>query len=124
VNTWRDALLVAAGGASGTLLRWAATIAARHIGLAAPGIIFLVNVSGCFAFGLLHGFCLARHEAWRLALLTGLLGGYTTFSTFGWDTFQLIQSGRPLAAFANAAASIAAGPAAAWLGWLLASRQH
>jgi CrcB protein len=51
-------------------------------------------------------------------------GGYTTFSTFGWDTFQLIQSGRPLAAFANAAASIAAGPAAAWLGWLLASRQH
>lgn len=124
MNTWRDALLVAAGGASGTLLRWAATITARHIGLAAPGMIFLINVSGCFAFGLLHGFCLARHEAWRLALLTGLLGGYTTFSTFGWDTFQLIQSGRPLAAFANAAASITAGPAAAWLGWLLASRQN
>ena len=124
MNTWRDALLVAAGGASGTLLRWAATIAARHIGLAAPGMIFLINVSGCFAFGLLHGFCLARHEAWRLALLTGLLGGYTTFSTFGWDTFQLIQSGRPLTAFVNAAASITAGPAAAWLGWLLASRQN
>lgn len=124
MNTWRDALLVAAGGASGTLLRWAATIAARHIGLAAPGMIFVINVSGCFAFGLCHGFCLARHEAWRLALLTGLLGGYTTFSTFGWDTFQLIQSGRSLAAFANAAASITAGPAAAWLGWLLASRQN
>ena len=123
MNTWRDALLVAAGGASGTLLRWAATIAARHIGLAAPGMIFLINVSGCFAFGLLHGFCLARQEAWRLALLTGLLGGYTTFSTFGWDTFQLIHAGRPLAALANATASITAGTAAAWLGWLLASRQ-
>ena len=93
MNTWRDALLVAAGGASGTLLRWAATIAARHIGLAAPGMIFLVNVSGCFAFGLLHGFCLARHEAWRLALLTGLLGGYTTFSTFSLDLIQQLKKG-------------------------------
>jgi CrcB protein len=116
VNAWRDAFLVAAGGASGALLRWTATLAARHIGLTAPGMIFLVNVSGCFAFGLLHGFCLSRHESWRL-------GGYTTFSSFGWDTFQLLQSGRPLAALANAAGSITAGTAAAWLGWLLASRQ-
>ena len=121
--TLRDALLVAIGGGTGAVLRWLAAMAARHWWQAPVAGIVVVNVSGCFLFGLLHGWCQARGEPWRLAILTGVLGGYTTFSTFGWDTFQLAQSGRPWTALAHAVGSVAAGFIAVWLGLLCASRQ-
>lgn len=121
-SSFRDALIVALGGGSGAVLRWLASSAARNFNLSPVAAIFAVNVSGCFLFGFLHGFAQARGHSWRLALLTGLLGGYTTFSTFSWDSYQLLSSGKPAAALANAAASCLAGIAAIWLGLLAAPR--
>ncbi len=120
--SWRDALIVALGGGTGAVLRWLASSAARNLHLSPITAIFAVNISGCFLFGFLHGFTQARGHAWSLALLTGLLGGYTTFSTFSWDSYQLLSSGRPAAALANAAGSSLAGIAAIWLGLLAAPR--
>ena len=118
----RDALIVAIGGGSGAVLRWLAASSAKNFNLSPVAAIFAVNISGCFLFGFLHGFTQARGHSWRLALLTGLLGGYTTFSTFSWDSYQLISSGTPAAALANAAGSSLAGIAAIWLGLLAATR--
>jgi CrcB protein len=118
----RDALIVALGGGSGAVLRWLAASSARNFHLSPVAAIFAVNISGCFLFGFLHGFTQSRGHSWSLALLTGLLGGYTTFSTFSWDSYQLLSSGRPAAALANAAGSSLAGIAAIWLGLLAAPR--
>jgi CrcB protein len=73
-------------------------------------------------FGLLNGFCQARGEEWRLAILTGVLGGYTTFSTFGWDTFQLMRTGQVWVALLNAVGSVVAGVLAVWAGVLISGR--
>jgi CrcB protein len=80
----------------GSLVPWAPTEAPF------PWATLAVNLFGCLAIGLLAS--LAVRQAWpeplRLAILVGVLGGFTTFSTFGWETWSLIQAGRAdLAAF-------------------------
>ncbi len=118
-------LFVAAGGAAGSGARYilSSWIKNQLPSSGFPWGIFFVNVSGCLLFGLLHSWCCARGgEAWKLLVLTGVLGGYTTFSTFGWDTFSLIQKGQPGLAAVNAIASVTAGVLAVWLGVALAGR--
>lgn len=118
----KQILLIAAGGGLGAAARW--WLAGCFTGARGtfPLGIFIVNVSGCFLFGLLHGMCQARGAEWSLALLTGLLGGYTTFSTFGWDTFDLIRQDRVGLAAANAVLSVVAGVVAVWAGVALSGR--
>ncbi|GIW12974.1 MAG: hypothetical protein KatS3mg062_0413 [Tepidiforma sp.] len=90
-----------------------------------PGIIgnfplgtFVVNVSGCFLIGLLLEYATQRgslsREA-RLLLVTGFLGSYTTFSAFGWETYDLFKLSQPLTAALYAGLSVAAGVLAVWL---------
>jgi len=87
-----------------------------------PWGTFAVNVAGCFAIGVVA--TLADEHAWvgpgaRLLLVTGLLGGFTTFSTFGLETFELVQGGHAAAAATNVLGSVAAGLAAVFAGvWL------
>ena len=119
----KQILLIACGGGLGAVLRWwIATLVKRPDGEFPLGI-FLVNVSGCFLFGLLYGLCDSRGEAWKLALLTGVLGGFTTFSTFGWDTYQLVRGGQVWMAALNAAGSVLAGVLAVWAGVVLSGRE-
>lgn len=117
----KQVLLIAVGGGLGSVLRWWLAGLLPHKPGTFPLGILVVNVSGCFVFGLLHGFCQGR-DGWQLALLTGLLGGYTTFSTFGWQTFDLIRTGHALTAAANALLSVLAGVLAAWAGVVLSGR--
>jgi CrcB protein len=92
-----------------------------------PGIFpfgtLFVNISGCLLIGLLtaafSGRFLVREE-YRIAVLVGLLGGYTTFSTFGLETFALLNDGQYLRAGVNIFASVLLGIAAAWAGYRLA----
>lgn len=87
-----------------------------------PWGILLVNVLGCFLFGWLFALMEARDwatEALRLALFTGFLGSFTTFSTFGWNTLELLRGGQAALAFGNVAASVVLGIAAVWAGFLL-----
>ena len=85
----------------------------------------VVNITGCFLIGLISTILIERVPAglaWSLFLVTGILGGYTTFSAFGWETVQLTRQGEHLLALANVVGSVAGGYAAVWLGVLLARR--
>lgn len=113
------------GGATGSLVRYIVTRAVNekydgHFPLAT----FVINITGSFLIGLLM--VLSDHEDLlhpnlRPLLVTGLLGGFTTFSAFEWEVFALGRAGSPLA-WAYGASSVLAGWAACWAGAMLARR--
>lgn len=84
-----------------------------------------VNVTGCALIGFLtaafSGRLLIREE-YRIALIVGLLGGFTTYSAFGFETFAFLNNGQLLRAGANVALCVAAGLVAVWCGYRTA--QH
>jgi CrcB protein len=90
-------LLVFIGGGLGASLRHAVNIGlARYMGTAFPYGTFLINISGSTVMGLIAGYLAFKGEAaaaWKLFLMTGILGGYTTFSAFSLDTALLYQRG-------------------------------
>jgi fluoride exporter len=90
-------LLVFFGGGLGASLRHAINMAcAKYIGAAFPWSTFIINISGSTVMGLIAGYLAFRGEAsqpWRLFLMTGILGGYTTFSAFSLDTALLYERG-------------------------------
>jgi len=99
-------LMIFLGGAAGGLARFwlAAVIDARHRGRLPLGTL-AVNLSGAAAIGLLVS--LSLPPALHAALFTGLLGSYTTVSSFSLQTVQLLRRGRAMAAFGYAALSLA-----------------
>ena len=117
-------LLVGAGGFAGAIVRyWVGTyIQELSKGTAFPYATLLINVTGCLVIGYLAN--LALHNIlgleMRLLLITGFLGAYTTFSTFGNETMLLMQSNRSVLAYTYMAASIVLGLGAVWLGQRLA----
>ena len=106
--TFGQLLLVAAGGALGSVLRFlVSTLSAQAFGAAFPWGTLLVNLLGSAAIGLLGG--LGIGGAWRLLLVTGLLGGFTTFSAFSLEMVLLIERGQYLFATLYAVLSFALG---------------
>jgi CrcB protein len=114
-------VFVALGGALGSSARYLVGLAATRWlpGHLWPWATLAVNVLGCLAIGWILGAFRphAPSETLRLFLLTGVLGGFTTFSSFGAETFTLAQSGHAGMAAAYAASSLVAGIAAVWLGF-------
>ncbi|MDO8397876.1 MAG: fluoride efflux transporter CrcB [Bradyrhizobium sp.] len=90
-------LLVFVGGGLGASLRHAVNmISARGLGTAFPWGTFIINISGSLVMGLIAGYLAFKGEAsqpWRLFLMTGILGGYTTFSAFSLDAALLYERG-------------------------------
>jgi CrcB protein len=89
-------LLICLGGAAGTGLRYgAAVLGARWLGAEFPYATVFVNLAGSFAIGLVQHVALAAAmpETLRLVLVTGVLGGFTTYSAFSYETLRLMQSG-------------------------------
>jgi CrcB protein len=113
-------LVVLLGGAIGSLARYlvGSTIMSRFPGRFPLGT-FIVNVTGCFLIGAIMT-SLAQKTApdsnWRLFLAVGLLGGYTTFSSFAWETFAAAREAAPWIGLINVAASVICGYLAVWLG--------
>lgn len=112
-------LLIFVAGGCGSLMRYSVAGWAQRLSSGTfPVGTLLVNVVGCAAIGfltpLLTGPVLVREE-YRLALLIGLLGGFTTFSSYGWETVSLADDGQRWVALANILASNCFGLAAAWL---------
>jgi len=120
-------LLVATGGAAGSVLRYLAGLAAKSIAgdSAFPWGTLVVNVLGCAAIGAVLDWLPSRGEhaeQWRCLLVVGVLGGFTTFSAFGAETLALWRAGQPALALANVAAQLLLGVAAVAGGaWLRAS---
>jgi CrcB protein len=90
-------LLVFVGGGLGATLRHLVNVTcARCIGTAFPYGTFIINITGSTAMGLIAGYLAFKGEAsqpWRLFVMTGILGGYTTFSAFSLDTAILYERG-------------------------------
>lgn len=106
--------LIALGGAVGSVLRFLMVSA-----IGAPLGTLAVNVIGSFAIGVLF-VVLGTREGWQFFLMTGLLGGFTTFSAFSLDTLKLVQAGQPLQAGAYVLGSVAVSLAAVALGVAIA----
>jgi len=90
-------VLVFFGGGCGASLRHAVNMAsARALGTGFPYGTFIINITGSIVMGLIAGYLAFKGEAsqhWRLFLMTGILGGYTTFSAFSLDTALLFERG-------------------------------
>lgn len=91
-------MLIALGGAAGTLARYGTHVVARGVTerTSFPLATLTVNLAGCFLIGLLQGWLVERlnvREEFRLAIIVGFLGAFTTFSTFGWDSAALLRDG-------------------------------
>lgn len=109
-------------GAGGTLRHGVSLASARLFGTGFPYGTLIVNVLGSFLIGLLAGYFLLRTgvgQHWRLFLTTGLLGGFTTFSTFSLDTALLIERHSYGMAFAYVVGSVVAGLVALFIGLAL-----
>lgn len=113
-------LLIFLGSGLGGVMRYGLTgwVHARTTELFPTGTL-VVNLSGCLAIGFLGavfaGPVLIREE-YRVALLVGLLGGFTTFATFGRETFSLASDRELLFAVVNIVLSVVLGVGAVWLG--------
>lgn len=115
-------LSVAAGGAIGASARYAVSIL-FSAGTRFPWPTLLVNVLGCFIAGLLVAGVLHKFPAGssaQLFLLTGLLGGFTTFSAFSVETLRLAEAGQPGLAGINVLVNVLGSLLAAGCGWWLA----
>ncbi|MDN5362048.1 MAG: fluoride exporter [Moorella sp. (in: firmicutes)] len=119
--TW---LYVGCGGMAGTLARFLISRwLGKRIGATWPLGTLVVNLSGAFLLGLLLARPAGRLPAGvTLALGTGFIGAYTTFSTFTYETITMISAGEGHRALAYSLGSVAAGLFLAWLGWLVAGR--
>ena len=117
-------LLIAVGGALGAVSRFLlGNAVSKAMGSALPFGTFVINVVGCFAMGLLMTLIVDREllpGAWRLFLCVGFLGGFTTFSSFGYETMMLLAEGRLLAVLAYVGCSVGLGVVAAAAGVLCA----
>ena len=119
-------LAIAAGGAVGALLRYGVSTATHtYLGRAFPYGTLAVNVVGSLLMGLLFVLLVERSAAppeWRAAILIGLLGAFTTFSTFSVETVGLMEEGRLGAALLNIAGSALLCVGACWIGLVLARK--
>ena len=118
--------LIALFGALGTLARYGMQGLVQHrTGGTFPYGTLLVNLSGCFFLGLLGQLTLNRiiiTPEWRAAMAIGFFGGFTTFSSFGWETAKMMEDGEWMRAGAYVSASVVAGLFLSVAGIRLANR--
>lgn len=118
--------IVGSGGFLGALARYGlAGLVQRRVPLLTfPYGTLVVNLSGCLAIGVLAGLTESRQvfgPEFRTFALIGILGGFTTFSTFGYETFVMIRDAEYLRAGANVGVHVIVGLALVWLGYGIAT---
>lgn len=117
-------LSIGIGGAIGAVLRYCmGNILTKVLGSSFPYGTFCINIIGCFFMGMLMTIIVDKgllSPTWRLFLCVGLLGGFTTFSSFSYEALTLLQEGNLLFALLYAGGSVCLGILAAFLGILAA----
>lgn len=126
MNALHPWFLVALGGALGSMARSAGAAAVNRFAQSAfPWGTLFVNIAGSFLIGVVMVLLLKAgewRESARLLLVTGIMGGFTTFSSFSWETWKLVEEGRVAWAAANVLASVAICLLATMAGALLAKQ--
>lgn len=117
----KEYLIVGAGGCLGSMLRYGASRLSGDLALSSwfPLSTLLVNLVGCFFIGVLFGIAEDKTVLFsehRLFLIVGVLGGFTTFSAFGFESMQLIRAGEVKLAALNVILQVAGGLIAVWCG--------
>jgi len=117
--------MVGLGGFVGSILRYAISGYVQDLfrSISFPYGTLAVNVAGCFIIGFLSHLAEARgvfSPDTRLFVFVGILGGFTTFSSFGNETINLFRDGQSLLAFTNVASNLILCLAAVWLGRIVA----
>ena len=116
-------LFIGLGGAAGSIARYILSRFVYHsAGESFPYGTLVVNIIGCLAIGFLMSFMqerLAINSNYRFFLVIGLLGGFTTFSSFSFETFELIRSGSVAASLVNIFYNIAGCLASTWCGYVI-----
>ncbi len=114
---------IAAGGATGALMRyWMSNGVYAILGRGFPYGTLTVNVVGSLLMGFCYVFMIERMDVsveWRAALMIGLLGAFTTFSTFSIETLNLLESGEQLKAALNILLSVTLCIIGCWLGMIV-----
>ena len=117
-------LLVAVGGLVGCVARyWLSGVVQRLGDHGFPSGTLVVNILGSLIIGVVMSLSLERglvDESLRILLTTGFCGGFTTMSTFSYETFALLRDGEHLLAVANTGVTFAACLGAVWLGSIIA----
>ena len=121
-----NAALVGSGGFLGALARYGVGgLVHRQFPLSSfPYGTLVVNLVGCFSIGLLAGLAESRQlfgPEFRLLVLIGFLGGFTTFSTFGYETFMMLRDAEYFRVATNVGVHLAFGLGLLWLGYALAT---
>jgi len=116
----RALLFVGIGGGLGSILRYVISLfIGKHVPVVFPLGTLIVNISGCFLIGVFYSI-VARHSdfnfEWRLFLITGICGGYTTFSTFSYDGLILLKQGSDLSFILYMLGSVVIGLLATFAG--------
>ena len=113
-------LYIAIGGAVGSVLRFLTSLLiSKYWSNNFPLATFIVNIIGCFLIGLFVGYLIKNQleeSNLKWLLVTGLCGGFTTFSAFGIENYNLLQNNNSLLAFGYIALSIILGLFAVWFG--------
>jgi CrcB protein len=121
----RELVALGVAGALGTVSRYAlGGVAHRLFGAALPYGTLAVNVLGCFLLGLVVRVGMISDlisPGVRTVVAIGFLGAFTTFSTFGYETFRYMEDGAWRLALTNVFANLVLGLAAVWLGFVLAN---
>jgi CrcB protein len=116
-------LLIAIGGALGSVARYLfSTSLLRMTGSLFPVGTFAVNLIGCVVFGAIAGAAEQRmplSPELRALLLIGFLGGFTTFSTYAFESFALVRDGQIAAAAVNIVGQVVAGLVGLWIGYVI-----
>ncbi len=117
-------LLIAAGGALGSIARyWVGTAVTAKLGIKFPYGTLIVNITACVIIGFTLTYLGKRADlspAWRFLIPVGFIGAYSTFSTYEWETLATLRAGAVSLALVYAAGSLVLGLAAVWCGCLLA----
>ena len=115
-------LLIAIGGAFGSVARYLlSAFVLRVTGSLFPIGTFVVNLVGCVVFGAIAGAAEQRvplSPDLRLLLLVGVLGGFTTFSSYAFESFSLLRDGQWVAAAINMVGQVLAGLVGVWAGYV------